>query len=172
MGILQIEIPEINIQRLQMQATQRGLSFDNFVLDLVQTAGNVESGVTLSDAQEKVSKCLTNVNENFDNLSLRLSAGTQLQNSLRALELAARKDNFRLLSRVAAVLYDTLKRNPIEGFSREQLTAFQKACQEAIKIDPMNVKPRISERHLFRARLSWLPSLPASAFYNADSEEE
>jgi hypothetical protein len=142
--------------------TQHGLSLDDFV-KIVQAAATAEPDVTLTDAQERVRKSLTRLSENFDDLSHRLSAGVQLQAVLHALEVAARKNNFRPLSRVAAVLHDTLKHNPIEGFSKEQLTAFQKACQEAIKTDPAKYSPRASERHLFRAQLSWLPSLPADA---------
>ena len=166
-----IEIPEINIQRLQAQLTQHGLSLDDFV-KIVQAAATAEPAVTLSNAQERVSKSLTRLSENFDDLSHRLSAGVQLQSALHALEVAAKKNNFRPLSRVAAVLHDTLKHNPIEGFSKIQLTAFQKACQEAIKTDPAKSSPRASERHLFRAQLSWLPSLPDDAFDDAENEEE
>jgi len=162
MGVtLNIELPEVDIQRLQAQSTQHGLSLSDFVLKIVRTAATVEPDVTLANAQERVSKSLTRLSENFDDLSHRLLAGVQLQTALNALEVTARKNNFRLLSRVAAVLHDTLKYNPVEGFSNVQLTAFQKACQEAIKLDPAKVSSRASERHLFRAQLSWLPSLPA-----------
>ena len=89
----------------------------------------------------------------------------------------------RQISRVAAVLHDTLKaiheviaerseHQPIEGFNKEQLKAFQKACQEAIKIDPTMASPRESEKYLFRAQLSWLPSLPADALDDAENEDE
>lgn len=165
MGVtLQIELPEADIARLQSQATQQGLSLDDFLVKLVRAAETVEPDVALDDAQQRVRKSLMRLSENFANLSHRLSAVVQLQTALGALEVAARENNFRLLSRVAAVLHDTLKHNPIEGFTKEQLKAFQKACQEVIKIDP---NPRVCEKHLFRAQLSWLPPLPA----DMESEE-
>lgn len=164
MGVtLQIEIPEFDIQRLQAQSAQHGLSLDDFIKNIVRAVATTEPDIPLTDAQERVRKFLTRLSENFDDLSHRLSVVVQLQTVLRALEIVARNNNFRPLSRVAAVLHDTLKHNPIEGFSKEQLTAFQKACQEAIKIDPAKASPREAERHLFRAQLSWLPSLPADA---------
>ena len=173
MGVtLQIEIPEVDIQRLQAQSAQHGLSLDAFVKSIVRAAATAEPDVPLTDAQERVRKSLIRLSESFDNLSHRLSAVIQLQTALRALEIAARKNNFRPLSRVAAVLHDTLKHNPIEGFNRTQLTAFQKACQEAIKNDPAKASSRESERHLFRAQLSWLPSLPADALDDVENEEE
>jgi len=166
-----IEIPQADIQKLQEQSAQHGLSINDFVKKIVRAAATAEPDVILADVQERVSKSLTLLSENFDDLSHRLLASVQLQTALHVLEVAARKNNFRLLSRVAAVLHDTLKHNPIEGFSKAQLLAFQKACQEAI-IDPSKASPRASERHLFRAQLSWLPSLPADALDDAEDEEE
>jgi len=169
---LHLEIPEVDIQRLQAQLVQHGLSLDDFVKKIMRAAATAEPDVTLADAQERVRQSLTRLSENVDDLSHRLSAGVQLQAALRELEVAGRKNNYRPLSRVAAVLHDTLKHNPIEGFTKEQLKAFQKACQEAIKIDPAKASPRESERYLFRAQLSWLPSLPADALDDDENEEE
>ena len=127
MGVtLQIEIPEsvlhakaelraklskVDIQKLQAQLTQHGLSLDDLV-KIVRAAAATEPDIPLADAQEKVYKFLTRLSENFDDLSHRLSAVVQLQTALRVLEIAARNNNFRPLSRVAAVLHDTLKHNP------------------------------------------------------------
>lgn len=171
MSVLRIEVPEVDIQRLQVQATRYGLSLDDFVKNLVRSERISEPGVPLADLCKQVSKSLTRLSENFDDISLRLSAGVQLQNALRTLEIAARKNNFRLLSRVAAVLHDTLKHNPVEGFSKTQLTAFQKATHEAIKTNPKKANPYAAERHLFRAQLSWLPSLPTDALDTYNEEE-
>lgn len=168
---LQIEIPEVDIQRLQARAKREGLSLDDFVKNLVRSAETEDIDVSLGDAQQRGSKSLTRFSENFDDLSLRLSAGVQLQNALRTLEVTARKNNFRRLSRVAAVLHDTLKHNPVEEFSKTELTAFKKAMTEAIKTVPQKTNPSAAEKHLFRAQLSWLPSLPADAL-DAYSEEE
>ena len=52
-----IEIPEINIQSLQAQLTQHGLSLDDFV-KIVRAAATDESVVTLSNAQERVRKLI------------------------------------------------------------------------------------------------------------------
>jgi len=170
MGVtLQIELPEAGIQRLQAQAAQQGLSLGDFIVKLVRTTDTIEPYVDLDDAQERVRKSLMRLSENFDNLSYRLSAGVQLQTALRTLEVAARNENLRLLARVSAVLHDTLKHNPIEGFSKVQLTAYHKACQEVIKINP---NPRVCEKHLFMAQLSWLPPLPDGVLDGAEDEEE
>ena len=166
MGVtLQIEFHEADIARLQAQATQQRLSLGDFVVKLVQAAETVEPDVALDDAQERVHKSSMHLSENFDNLSHRLSAGVQLQTALCTLEAAARNANFRLLARVSAVLHDALKHNPIEGFSKAQLTAYDQACQEAIK-DPSMANPLVCERHLFHARLSWLPPLPDGVLDN------
>lgn len=173
MGItLQIELPESDITRLQSQATQQGLTLDDFVVKVVRAAETVELDVALDDVQERVSKSLMRLSENFDNPSQRLSAGVQLQTALRTLEEAARNASFRLLARVSAVLHDTLKHNPVEGFSEAQLAAYHQACQEAIKIDPSTANPRVCERHLFHAQLSWLPPLPDGVLDDMENEEE
>lgn len=173
MGVtLQIELPETDIARLKAQATQQGLSLGDFVVKLAKAAKTFEPDVALDDVQERVRKSLMRLSQNFDNLSHRLSAGVQLQTALRALEVVARDANFRLLARVAAVLNDTLKHNPIEGFSKAQLTVYNKACQEAIKMDPSQSCPRVCEKHLFHAQLSWLPLLPNRALDEMENEEK
>ena len=88
-----------------------------------------------------------------------MAAGIALKESLRTLEGEAARYDYEMLSRVAAVLHDTLKNNPVESLDDAEMQAFQEAAKQATEGRAETSDPYQCELALYRAGLSWLPSV-------------
>lgn len=60
---------------------------------------------------------------------------------------------------MAAVLHDMLKHNYIEDFDDAQLQGFLEAAKQVVEVSPDQSSPYDCELALFKAGLSWLPTV-------------
>ena len=93
-----------------------------------------------------------------DNLGGRLAAAVILKASLRNLEHEAGHFGYESLSRIAAILRDTLKNNDVETWDDTEMQGFLKACEQATEGQAITADAYACEKTLFHAGLSWLPT--------------
>lgn len=108
--------------------------------------------------REEIRCNLLRLQQAEDDLSERLAAAVPLKTSLRKLEHDAGRCGYEALSRVAAILHDTLKNNPVEALDDAEVQGFLKACEQAIEGQASNADAYVCEKTLFHAGLSWLPT--------------
>lgn len=104
---------------------------------------------------------LLHLQQAADDLGQRLAAAVTLKASLRNLEHEAGRFGYEALSRVAAILHDTLKNNPVETWDNTELQGFLKACEQATEEQAITADAYTCEKTLFHAGLSWLPTFKA-----------
>jgi hypothetical protein len=123
----------------------------------------------IESIRDEVHRYVGQLKDNFLNLSQRLVSSISLKEALHKLEYAADRYDYEPLSRVAAILHDTLKNNPIEAFDDQKLRGFIEATKQATEGRADQSDPYQCELSLYRARLSWLPSV---AYYEAETIDE
>jgi hypothetical protein len=107
-----------------------------------------------------------------DQEELQCAADT-LRASLRTLENeAGRHEEYEMLSRVAAIMHDVLKHNPITDFDQTRFGGFVLAMRQAIEGNPEQADPYLSEQAIYRAGVSWLPPMPPIEWPDDMEEEE
>ncbi len=121
--------------------------------------------------RDEVRRDVEKLSKAFEDLSARLVTGIALKASLRKLENEAAKYDYEPLSRVAAVLHDTLKHNPIESFDKAEMRGFIEASKQATEGSANQSDPYVCEKTLIQVGLSWLPTLPEADISYIDGGE-
>ena len=113
---------------------------------------------SLEVSREEVRHNFLHFRQAEDEPSQRLATAVTLKASLRKLEHEAGHFGYESLSRVAAILHDTLKNNPVEAMDDTEMQGFLKACEQATVEQPIAADAYACEKTLFHAGLSWLPT--------------
>lgn len=99
---------------------------------------------------------------NFADKSARIAVAMKVKEALRELEEISERYELENLTRVAAILHDTLRYNPIETFDERQLRAFLEASRQATDVAPSDSDPTTCLQALWRGGLDWLPPVNAT----------
>jgi hypothetical protein len=136
----------------------------------------VPTGTRFEEARDGVRQNLNRLEEAFQHTGEREAlqgAADNLRTSLDHLEdEAGRKNEYEQLSRVAAVLHDVLKHNPVVEFTEEQQRTFVRAAKYAIQGAPEQADALECDRVLYGAGLDWLPPIEWPDEEEEDAEEE
>jgi hypothetical protein len=97
----------------------------------------------------------------FEHVGDRLPPCIVLKAALRELEQSADRYGYERLSRVAAILHDTLRYNPIEAFDDAALQSFMDALGYATEGRADAADPVECEHALLAGDLTWLPPIRA-----------
>ena len=122
-----------------------------------------ETRAPIEEARDVVRRNLSRLEEAFqhaENQEELQCAADNLRTSLSQLEDEAGHYAYERLSRVAIILHDVLKHNPIAEFTEEQQQAFLLAARQATEGAPEQADSRECDRLLYPTGLDWLPPVP------------
>jgi hypothetical protein len=114
----------------------------------------------IEEVRDLVRRDVMRLREAIPDLDNMLTACIDLKQSLNKLERDAARYGYEPLSRVAAILHDTLKHNFIEDLDEQNFQGFFEATRQATEGRADHADPRECDLTLIQAGLSWLPGIP------------